>query len=201
MTNIPRRAGRPRTASDDEVFEAIDGIVNALGPNGVTFARVAAAVGVTASALAQRFGTKRGLLVAYARQRSTMVAATFADARRTHPDAVVALPAALAALTVTISTRDEMANSIAFLHLDLIDAELRSLAVTQSRQIRRHIAGLLREAIAAGDLVHHDPTGLARLVYAIYSGAMVTWTMDGRGTLQRWIQSHVEAAMQPHRVG
>lgn len=196
-----QQAGRPRSASDTEVFAAIDEIVNQYGPNGVTFARVGAMVGVTASALAQRFRTKRGLLVAYAGQRSTLVDGVFAQARRQQASPIAALPAALAALTVSISTRDAMANSIAFLHLDLIDHELRAFAVVQSRQIRRHIARLVRDAIAADELVHDQPSEFARLIYAVYSGALVTWAMDSTGTLQRWIVHHIEAALQPYRIG
>ena len=55
---------RPRTIDDDAVLDAADRIVERGGPAAVTFASVAAEVGLAPATLVQRFGTKRGLLLA-----------------------------------------------------------------------------------------------------------------------------------------
>ena len=58
---------RPRKVSDEEVFAAAHRATNRLAPSELTLAEIAAEAGVTAGALAQRFGSKRELLLALAR--------------------------------------------------------------------------------------------------------------------------------------
>ncbi len=59
---------RPRKASDEEIFAAAHRIMSRLGPAQWTLADIAAEAGLTAGALVQRFGSKRGLLLALAEQ-------------------------------------------------------------------------------------------------------------------------------------
>ena len=58
---------RRRKAEDDEVFAALVRVMLRCGPAELTLAAIAAEAGVTASALVQRFGSKRALLLAHAR--------------------------------------------------------------------------------------------------------------------------------------
>jgi AcrR family transcriptional regulator len=192
--------GRPRAADDGEIFAAIGRLVTELGPDGVTLARVASRVGITASALAQRFGSKRALLLAYAARSDATVDAAFAGGRVRHPDPLDALPHALAGLAAGITTRVALANNLAFLQLDLVDDGLRPFAVAQSRRVRREIRALVVEAIEADALVHDDPDTLVALLHSVYSGAMLTWAVDGRGSLRNWIVGQVRVALHPFVV-
>lgn len=193
--------GRPRTVSDDVIFEAVAAVVTAVGPTGLTLAAVAARVGLSPPALTQRFGSKHGLLVAFATREATDIAATFSAARAAHPDPLTALVEALAGLPCGITTPEGLAHNLAFLQMDLTDPELRTHAVAQSRQLRAEIAALATEAVQAGQLAAATPPEtLAADLYATYCGAMLTWAVDGSGELTGWLRAHLGRTVAPHRT-
>jgi AcrR family transcriptional regulator len=187
--------------SDDAIFEAVAAVVTAVGPTGLTLAAVAERVGLSAPALTQRFGSKHGLLVAFATREASDIADTFAAARHTHPDPLPALVATLAALPSEITTPEGLANNLAFLQMDLTDPELRTHTVAQSRHLRAEITALVTEAVQAGQLTAQtSPETLAADLYATYCGAMLTWAIDGNGELPDWLGEHLERTVAPHRT-
>lgn len=192
-------AGRPRSVSDSVIFRAVAAVVTEVGPVGLTMGLVAERVGLSAPALAQRFGSKHGLLVAFASRGAASIADTFAAARTDH-DPLTAIVSTLAALPSAITTREGLANNLAFLQLDLTDPELRSHAVAQSRALRAEIAALLADASQTGQLAPGtSPATLAADLYAAYCGAMVTWAIDGTGSLADWLGEHLDRTLAPHR--
>ncbi len=190
--------GRPRSVSDEAIFEAVSTVVADVGPAGLTLSAVAERAGLSAPALAQRFGSKRRLLVAYAASAAGSVDDLFEQARKGSPDALSTLRAALVAFAAPVATRAALANNLAFLYLDLTDPELGALAAEQSRLLRRRLRGLLREATAAGDVVDVDPGALADTLYTVYNGALVTWAIDGRGSLARWLTDRLDRVLAPY---
>ena len=193
--------GRPRSASDEAIFDAVAAAVTATGPSGLTLAAVAERAGLSPPALTQRFGSKHGLLTAFAAREVHAVVGTFAAARIADTDPVKALVAALAAMPGAITTRDGLANNLAFLQMDLTDPGLRPYAVAQSRALRTRIAALLTDAVQAGLLAASTlPEALAADLYATYCGAMVTWAIDGTGGLPEWIREHLERVLAPYRM-
>jgi AcrR family transcriptional regulator len=193
------RTGRPRSVSDEAIFEAVTAVVTEVGPSGLTLAAVADRVGLSAPALAQRFGSKRGLLLAYAEAAATSVDDVFTRVRHASPTALTALRVALPELTAGIDSREAVANHLAFLHLDLTDPQLGAHAVKQSRLFRRALTRLLEEAIASGEIDHTDPAELADTVYTIYNGALVTWAIDGTGSLARWLSERLDRVLAHHQ--
>jgi AcrR family transcriptional regulator len=194
-------AGRPRSVTDEAVFDAVTAVVAEAGPSGLTLAAVAEKVGLSGPALAQRFGSKRNLLLAYAAASAEGMEGLFEEARRSSPDAVSAVTAALVAFSASVPTRQALANNLAFLYLDLTDPELGAHAAKQSRVLRRHIADLLREAQKGGQLGPVDAAALADSVYTTYNGALVTWAIDGRGTLARWLRERLDRVLPRRRPG
>ena len=190
--------GRPRSVSDEAIFEAVGAVVTDVGPAGLTLSAVADRAGLSAPALAQRFGSKRNLLVAYAAAAAAGVDDLFERARERSPDALSTLRDALVAFAAPVATRAALANNLAFLYLDLTDPELGALAAEQSRLLRRRLTDLLREAHAAGHLVDVDPAALADTVYTTYNGAIVTWAIDGRGSLARWLTERLDRVLAPY---
>jgi AcrR family transcriptional regulator len=190
--------GRPRKVTDEEVFRAVAEVVTKAGPSGLTFAAVAERVDLTGPALAQRFGSKRGLLVAFARAGS--VGPVFEQARAKTAGPLTAIPAALASMSSTITTRQELANNLAFLHMDLTDEDLGRPTVEQSRVIRRHLTALVQEAIAQGSIADVEAEELADTLYTTYNGALISWAIDGRGKLSTWLTQRIERVMAPYTV-
>lgn len=193
--------GRPRSASDEAIFEAVAAVVTASGPSQLTLAAIAGRVGLSGPALAQRFGSKQALLAAFAAREAVAVAGTLAAARAGGADPVRALVTVLAALPGAVTTRDGLANNLAFLQMDLTDPALRPHAVAHSRALRDGIAALVTDAVQA-DLLAADTVAeaLAADLWAAYCGAMVTWAIDGTGTLPDWIAAHLERILARHRT-
>ena len=121
--------GRPRSASDEAIFQAVAAVVTASGPSGLTLAAVAGRVGLSAPALAQRFGSKQGLLAAFEAQEVTAVADALGAAQAGGADPVRALVTVLSVLPGAVTTRDGLANNLAFFQMDLTNPELRPPAV------------------------------------------------------------------------
>jgi AcrR family transcriptional regulator len=193
--------GRPRSASDEAIFQAVAAVVTASGPSGLTLAAVAGRVGLSAPALAQRFGSKQGLLAAFEAREVIAVADALAAAEAGGADPVRAIVTVLSALPGAVTTRDGLANNLAFLQMDLTDPELRPHAVAHSRALRDGIAALAADAVRAGLLAAGTLPGmLAADLWASYCGAMVTWAIDGTGTLPDWIAAHLERILAPHRT-
>ena len=165
------RTGRPRTVSDEAIFDAVRAVVTDVGPSGLTLAAVANRVGLSAPALTQRFGSKRNLLLAYNEAAATGIDDVFNRVRSSSSTALSALRATLLKLTAGIHTRHAIANHLAFLHLDLTDPELGAHAAQQSRLLRQAITRLLDEAITTGEINRTATAELADTVYTVYNGA------------------------------
>jgi AcrR family transcriptional regulator len=192
--------GRPRTVSDEAVFGVVARLIGEHGPEGLTLARVGREAGVSAPAIAQRFGSKRALLLAFAARGAQSVARTFTDAAAGQPSPTEALQQGFAAMVAGIDSRTALANNLAFLRIDLSDPEFHQLAAEQARELRQRVQTLLEAAAAAGELQAADTAALARTVYAAYNGALLTWAIDGSGTLQAWLRDHLDAVLAPYRT-
>src|SRR5579864_8584991 len=79
---------RQRTTSDAEVLAAAGRVIARLGPSRFTLADVSAESGLAPATLLQRFGSKRGLLLAFAKMGEDSVAECFAQLRRSHSSAL-----------------------------------------------------------------------------------------------------------------
>jgi hypothetical protein len=130
---------------------------------------------------------------------ATSVDDVFTRVRHTSPTALTALRVALPELTAGIDSREAVANHLAFLYLDLTDPQLGAHAVKQSRLFRRALTRLLEEAITSGEIDHTDPAELADTVYTIYNGALVTWAIDGTGSLARWLSERLDRVLAHHQ--
>lgn len=193
--------GRPRTVSDEAILAAAAQAIARHGPARLTLAHVAAEVGLAPATLLQRFGSKRGLLLAVATSGTEVLEPTFARARARHASPLAALHAALADLIADIDSPATLGNQLAFLQMDLADPDLRDNAVRHSRELRAQIRRLLDEAMVAGELAPGDSARLAQAVYTTYNGALLTWAIDGQGTLTDWLRGDVDEVLAPYRKG
>ncbi|MFC7728173.1 TetR/AcrR family transcriptional regulator [Actinomadura keratinilytica] len=76
---------RPRTTSDEAILQATGRALLRHGPGRLTLGGVAAEAGLSPATLVQRFGSKRGLLLAFARRAAEHAREPFDRARREHP--------------------------------------------------------------------------------------------------------------------
>ncbi|WP_432562295.1 TetR family transcriptional regulator [Kineococcus sp. SYSU DK003] len=191
---------RPRAVSDELVFEATAAVMRRHGLKGTTVAAVAAEAGLSAAGLVQRFGSKRQLLLDFAGRGEAATDACFTTARADAASPLEALHAALAALTAQVRSRSDLANNLSFLQLDLTDEEFRVLAAANAHRAQSRIDELLREAVAAGELLPGvDAGALAHSVYLTYNGVLTLWPLTGSSSLAHELRAAVDAVLRPHR--
>ncbi len=192
--------GRPRTIDDGAVLAAAARAMAANGPARLTLGDVAAEAGLSPSTLLQRFGSKRGLLLAVSRAAGPDVRRRFAAVQREEIGPLEALVGVLAGLVAGI-TREEMANHIASLGIDVGDPEFRDLAAAQAADLRDGAARLLVEASDSGELhPATDVSALARAVHVTFNGSLIAWALDGQAPLDATLASDLQALLAPHRA-
>src|SRR5437870_13855214 len=114
---------RPRQVSDEAILMATMRVMQRRSPVDLTLADVAKEAGVVPATLIQRFGTKRGLLLAMCRTAPAGVPQQFAAARAQHKSPLKALIELYAECTSFAPTPEPMANGLAYVQTDLIDPD------------------------------------------------------------------------------
>jgi AcrR family transcriptional regulator len=190
---------RPRTASDDEILEGVARAVARVGPARLALTDVARETGLAPATLLQRFGSKRGMLLAALERMGAEGERRIGEMRSLSGSRVGAVVAAAMDLAGADDTPATLANRLAFLHGELDDPEVHRIALERSR---RRVAGyraLIDEAIAAGELVVVDAGRLARSLDAAVSGALLQWVVYREGSLAAWVQEEAEGVLAPYR--
>ncbi|MDP2321661.1 MAG: TetR/AcrR family transcriptional regulator [Acidobacteriota bacterium] len=190
---------RPRKVSDDDVFQAAQRAMSRLGPGELTLAEIAAEAGVTAGALVQRFGSKRDLMIALSERFSGGTGEMFVAIRKAHRSPLAALRAYGDCISGLATSPEALARNLSYLQIDLTDPDLRQHLVAQAWSSRRELQAIIRDAVAAGELVREtNPTRLARTVEAILAGSMMSWAYYEEGTAAQWMRDDLEAVLKPY---
>jgi len=171
---------RPRGTSDEDLLAATHRVVSRLGPN-LTLGDVAKEAGVSPATLLQRFGSKRGLLLAFAAAGSADVSAEFTAIRARHPSPLAALHELARCMAAMAATPETLSNSLAFLQMDLFDPDFHRHALAHSRGMRAGIKALLDDAVDAGELSRTDTDSLAGAVQSMMGGSLLQWAIDREG--------------------
>jgi AcrR family transcriptional regulator len=190
---------RPRLISDDAILDATRQVLAELGPTKLTLAAVSARIGLAPPTLMQRFGSKRGLLLASAARSPLMVlrAVEEAEARNTSPLATLR-DFALSSVA-HIKQREELGNGLGFVQLDVADPEFRAHALAHSAAIVDSAARLLTAAREAGELrPDTDITALARHTLVCFNGALQVWAVNGWGSLTDFLRDQLDLLLSPY---
>ncbi len=200
-SQVPHRAmsPRPRKVSDEQVFAAAHRAVSRVGPGELTLAVIAAEAGVTAGALVQRFGSKRALLLALSAGAADSAGGFIEQLRARHRSPLATLRDYAECMSHLAESPAALTRNLAYLQIDLADADFRKHLVVQSRATRDGFQKLLGEAIAAGELARGtDARKLAHAVEAVLSGSLLTWAIYREGSAASWIRYRVDAVLAPH---
>jgi AcrR family transcriptional regulator len=193
--------GRPRGIEDAVILRAAADLIGQQGLARLTLAGVAAQVGLVPGTLVQRFGSKRGLLLALAETSARDVDRLLGQVRAEHTSALAALAAVLTAPMAAVATPEVYANHLAFLCVDLTDPEFHPFALAIHEAEARAVTAELARAVAGGELLAStDVVALARSVQAITAGAGLMWALDRQGTLLERIRSELGAVLAPYLV-
>ncbi len=187
---------RPRATSDADLLAATHRVVSRLGPN-LTLSDVAKEAGVSPATLMQRFGSKRGLLLAFAAAGSADLTGEFAAMRARQRSPLAAVYEVGRCLAAMADTPETLSNSLAFLQMDLVDPEFHKHAHAHARGMRAGIKALLDEAVAEGELQRCDTGRLARAIQALIGGSLLQWAVDRDGTVAERLSEDLDALLKP----
>jgi len=172
---------RPRTVDDEQILVAAASALGDIGPARLTLADVGRRVGLSPATLLQRFGSKRGLLLAVAASGIDTMPAKIRDVRDAD-DIVGALTDVFGAFAASVEQPAQFANHLSFLLMDLVDPEFQELSRRYVESVLSALEDVLRAAVAADELRSEtEVSRLARLVHATYNGALLAWGMAPEG--------------------
>lgn len=191
---------RPRATSDAQIFAATHRAVSRLGPIRLTLAKVAAEAGVSPATLVQRFGSKRGLLLAFAENGSTGASDEVDVIRRKHSSPLEALAAYADCFAGLAPTPEVLANNLAFLQIDLVDPDFRRLADAAAQSTRQEIRKFLDDAVKSGELQPCDTGRLALAVAGMMNGSLLQWAIDRQGDVKQRMRADLDTLLHPRRL-
>ncbi|MBW4715540.1 TetR/AcrR family transcriptional regulator [Saccharothrix obliqua] len=181
---------RPKSITDERLLAAAAAVIGRRGP-GFTVAEVAAEAGASVGTVAQRFGSKNGLLQALTRQETTHIEHRMrAAAEGLEPFA--GLRAALLTWFADLTDPVEAGNHLAQLGVDLIDPDLRALLADLHEATGRVVLDLVRRAPlprAPG------PERAARVLTSLLFGVSMDWSVRPRGELADRLAQDVDAVL------
>jgi len=189
---------RPRTIPDADILMAALRVMARLGPVRLTLADVAREIGLSPATLVQRFGSKRGLLLAVAASGTEGIEACFAMVRAAHRSPLAALIAAATEMSRMATSPEELANHLAFLQIDLSDPDFHRHTLDMSRRTNAGYRAFLDEAVSAGELVPCDTARLARAVSAIAGGSLIGWAIFREGTAEAFVRADLDTLLEPY---
>jgi AcrR family transcriptional regulator len=190
---------RPRKVSDEEVFAAAHRATTRLAPGELTLAEIAAEAGVTAGALAQRFGSKRALLLALARGAAASTGDFIQQLKAANRSPLGAVRAYAECMAGLARSPAALARNLAYLQIDLADPDFREQLAVQARATRAGLRDLLDAAVAAGELrPDTEVASLARTVEVAINGGLMTWAFYDEGPAETWIRDAVDAVLAPY---
>lgn len=197
---LSRVSPRPRTVTDGEILAAAARAMSKVPPTRFTLAQVAREVGLAPATLVQRFGSKRGLLLALSSLSAGSMDACFDAVRAAHASPLEALLSAATEMARFSTTPEELANSLAYLQIDLSDEDFHKHILIGSRAMQRGYRALLDDAVAAGELKRCDTDALARAVEAMAGGSLIGWAIHRKGKAETWVRKDLETLLSPHRA-
>ena len=190
---------RPRKVSDDEIFQAAYQVMQRVGPAELTLADIAKEAGLTAGALVQRFGSKRELLLKLSERFSSGTGDMFAELRRGQRSPLATLRAYAECMAGMAATPAALIRNLSYLQIDLTDEDFRKHLAKQAAATRRELQKLIREAIAARELVPAtNPRQLARTIEAVVGGSMLSWAYYQEGSAAKWMRDDLNAVLKPY---
>lgn len=191
---------RPRTVADADILTATAAVMTRLGPTRLTLAEVAKEAGLSPATLVQRFGSKRGLLLAVAEAAASGMEEDFAAVRAAHRSPLDALLACATFMTRVSDSPEELANHFAFfLQTDISDPDFYRHTLISSRATLDGYRRLLDEAVANEELIDCDTAALARVLSAVAGGSLIAWAVFREGSAEAWVRKDLETVLASYR--
>jgi AcrR family transcriptional regulator len=183
---------RPQKISDQRILDAAAREISRLGP-GFTLADVASAAQVSVGTVAQRFGSKHGLLVAMTKGAIDSMRGRMRGF--VYDDPIGAIVHAIVAAYAPLDDPHTAANNLAQLAVDLADDELRGLMAEFYSVMEAEVAVLVERAAGLA-----APPNAARTLTALADGTAVHWSARPDGRLSERLAQDLSAVLDGWRT-
>lgn len=190
---------RTRTASDEDILDAVARAILRVGPMALRLADVAEEIGLAPATLLQRFRSKQALLQAVARQGTQAMRDDFAARRASAASPLDALLAISPKVRSVARSRRCLTNKLAFLQLGLSDPLFQRHLRTHYRLVQLEYRTLLEDATAAGELVDCCSDAVAQALLAVQHGSLLLWAVTREGGAEDRLRADMEAVLGPYR--
>jgi len=187
---------RPRLTTDEQLLAATHRVVSRLGPS-LTLADVASEARVSPATLVQRFGSKRGLLLAFSASGAGSLGQEFVRIRAAYKSPLAAVYAVGDCIAAMATSPETLSNNLSFLQMDLVDPEFHKYALAHSRGMHAGLKVLLDEAVAVGELQRCDTARLARAVQGLIGGSLLQWAIDRDGRATSRLREDLDSLLKP----
>jgi AcrR family transcriptional regulator len=175
---------RKKRLSDEVVLDAVARVMFRHGPQDFTLAEAAGEAGVSAATLIQRFGDKHGLIVrVVARDNARLIAFLDTLPAGSGATAVVDL---FRRMSGAFADMGVFADQLLWLREDMRDPALNALA-------RERFAALRAAVSARLPPMPVEPEVAARLIEALWQGALNQWGIEPTGGLDDYVAESLSA--------
>lgn len=179
-----------KSIDDQSVLEKALLVISEQGPEKFTLADIGRAVGLAPATLMQRFGSKQQLLILAAKQANAKLRSDLEELKKKNLPWDQELIHLLSTVPEGFGSRQDIANSLGVLKLDMIDPELHPIARHLFESLRQRIQELIQEGQSSKQL---DPSFDVSIITweldALRHGLVIQWTLSGKGTLQKWLEN------------
>lgn len=174
---------RQKILADRDVLETAFAVIREHGPDGLTFASLAKACGLSGATLVQRFGSKPALLKATMLHAWDLLDADTEKAIETAPHSSEGVVQLLLALSHGYGDIETYADGLLLLREDLRDPDLRD----RGKAWQEVLAGAI-----ASRLPGHSPD-IASLILDQWQGSLLWWSFDPREKVEHYVERRLRA--------
>lgn len=145
-------------------------------------------MGLAPATLIQRFGSKQQLITLAAKQAYVKQVETLAELKKKHLPWDKELIHLLSSMPEGFGSRQDIANSLGVLKMDMVDPELHPIARDLFESLRQRFQELLMEGRRLKQLPDIDVNAVTWELDALRHGLVIQWTLSGKGTLEKWLK-------------
>ena len=168
-----------------------------LTPSQWTLKEIADEAGLTAGAVVQRFGSKRGLLLALMERWSGGAREMFEGIRAATTSPVAAIRYWAECLAAMGDSSEGLAHHLGWLQQDVGDPELHPFAQRNARDSRAELRRLVADAVAAGELARDvDVDDATSLLEATVGGSLLSWGFHREGSAKAFVATDVDRLLR-----
>ena len=182
-----------KSIDDLSVLEKALLVISERGPEAFTLADIGKAVGLAPATLMQRFGSKQQLLILAAKQAYVKLKKDLEELKMKKLSWDQELIHLLSAMPEGFGSRQDIANSLGVLKLDMVDPELHPIARHLFESLRERLQDLLQAGQCVGQLdASIDVDTITWELDALRHGLVIQWCLSGKNSLQKWLEKGFE---------